>query len=184
MDTPNELLHLDMWHKASTGKRVQVMSHGRFGMLPREFYLKEAIDRYNRYQPSRLFLDPYHVADGNLWSAHVADKVYQRGQALTSKQGSTTCKELNIQKESKRVPDPHARERSIYLEPPRGRFVPPLKPKCARDKGPDPYGVGKQTPWVIRNVGFSPSDARGVSSDGLLRPSWTTFSLSRRTMAL
>lgn len=113
----------------------------------------------------------------------MADNIYQRGQIRTSKQGRTSCRELKISAEINRQEGPQARERSIYMAPPRGRFVPPLKPKCARDTGPDPYGVGKLTPWVIKSAGFAPSDARSASASGQLRPNWNTFSLSRRTVA-
>ena len=40
-------------------------------------------------------------------------------------------------------PNPNSRARSKYVEPEGGRFVPPLKPACSRDKGPDPYGTAK-----------------------------------------
>lgn len=77
------------WHKASTGKRVQAMSHGRFGLLPRDFYLKEAVERYNRYQPSRLFLDPYHVTDGSRTHVETCASYFRFGSvARWSPQGA------------------------------------------------------------------------------------------------
>merc|ERR1719198_2456236 len=46
---------------------------------------------------------------------------------------------LRFEKERFGKEDMQSRARSKYLEPESGRFVPPLKPACARDKGPDPY---------------------------------------------
>ena len=49
--------------------------------------------------------------------------------------------------------DMQSRQRSKYIVPEGGRFIPPLKPACARDKGPDPYGTHKHTSWLIPNTG-------------------------------
>ena len=41
------------------------------------------------------------------------------------------------------------------MVPEGGRFVPPLKPACSRDKGPDPYGTAKHAQWLIPSTGYA-----------------------------
>ena len=106
--------------------------------------------RSNYSVPSRLFLDPYHVADGNLWAENFLMGRFQRG-GMTSLAGRSEL--LRMEKECFGKEDMQSRARSKYLEPEGGRFVPPLKPACARDKGPDPYGTHKHASWVIQNTG-------------------------------
>lgn len=77
IDAPKELLHLDVLHKRSTARNVEQMHHGRFSTAPRNFFGEVAVARSNHSVPSRLFLDPYHVADGNLW----AENFLVRGRA-------------------------------------------------------------------------------------------------------
>jgi len=62
-----------------------------------------------------------------------------------------------------------------YVEPEGGRFIPALKPACARDKGPDPYGTYKHMTWTKANTGFT----GGMGSVSKMAPTWSTFSLSR-----
>jgi len=71
--------------------------------------------------------------------------------------------------------DARARERSRYIEPEGGRFRPALKPACARDKGPDPYGTHKHLTWVIQSTGLT----GGLGSQSKMEPKWSTFSLTR-----
>ena len=79
MDEPDQLLNLDTMSKQSTGKNVETMHHGRFTTMPRKFVGDEATARSNGSIPSRLFLDPYHVSDGNLISYNFQMKKMQRG---------------------------------------------------------------------------------------------------------
>ena len=60
-----------------------------------------------------------------------------------------------------------------------GRFVPPLKPACARDTGPDPYGTAKHMSFIIKNTGLT----GGLGSLAKSRPMWSTHSLSRPTVS-
>jgi len=172
MSTPKELLNLDVLHKRSTARNVEAMNHGRFRTAPRAFFGEEAVARSNYSVPSRLFLDPYHVADGNLLAENFLMGRFQRG-GMTSLAGRSEM--LRFDKERFGKEDAQSRARSKYLEPEGGRFVPPLKPACARDKGPDPYGTNKHAGWVIQNTGFAGS--RGSKSK--TAPSWSTHSLSR-----
>jgi hypothetical protein len=123
---------------------------GARGAVHAEFFGEVAVRRSNYSVPSRLFLDPYHVADGNLWSENFLMGRFQRG-GMTSLAGRSS--QLVLEKERFGKEDMQSRARSKYLEPEGGRFVPPLKPACARDKGPDPYGTHKHTSWIIANTG-------------------------------
>ena len=124
----------------------------RAALLPTlaDFFGEAAVARSNYSVPSRLFLDPYHVADGNLWAENFLMGRFQRG-GMTSLAGRSEL--LRMEKERFGKEDMQSRARSKYLEPEGGRFVPPLKPACARDKGPDPYGTHKHASWVIQNTG-------------------------------
>jgi len=172
MDAPKDLLHLDVLHKRSTSRNVEAMNHGRFTTAPRNFFGEVAIARSNNSAPSRLFLDPYHVADGNLWAENFLMGRFQKG-GMTSLTGRS--EQLRFEKERFGKEDMQSRARSKYLEPENGRFVPPLKPACARDKGPDPYGTHKHTKWIVQNTGFS----GGMGSKSMAAPGWSTYSLSR-----
>jgi hypothetical protein len=68
LDALMELLNLDVMHRMSTGRRVQALSGGRFSNTPRKFFGEEAMRRTNQYGPQKLYIDPYHVGDGNLYS--------------------------------------------------------------------------------------------------------------------
>ena len=96
---------------------------GRFGSAPRNFFCDAAIARSNHSLPSRLFLDPYHVADGNLWAENFLMGRFQRG-GMTSLAGRSEL--LRFEKERCGKEDMQSRARSKYLEPEGGRFVPPL----------------------------------------------------------
>jgi hypothetical protein len=114
-----------------------------------------AIQRSNQSAPSRLFLDPYHVSDGNLWAENFLMNRFQKAGATTSLAGRSD--HLRFEKERFGKEDMQSRARSKYLEPEGGRFIPPLKPACARDKGPDPYQTHKHAKWVITNTGCVPA---------------------------
>jgi len=174
MNAPSELLNLDVLHKRSTSRNVEAMRHGRFTTAPRKFFGEAAVERSNYSVPSRLYLDPYHVADGNLWSENFLMGRYQRG-GMTSLAGRSSLLKMEAEKFGKE--DMQSRARSKYLEPEGGRFIPPLKPACARDKGPDPYGTFKHTGWVVANTGY----AGGMGARSKTTPTWSTHSLSRRT---
>ena len=79
MNAPKELLGLDTMHKCSTQRNVEQMTYGRFPAGEREFFGQKAVERSNYSVPSRLFLDPYHVSDGNLWAENFMMNRYQRG---------------------------------------------------------------------------------------------------------
>jgi hypothetical protein len=158
MDAPKELLGLDVLHKRSTQRNVEAMPHGRFNTAPRTFFGQTAVDRSNYSVPSRLFLDPYHVSDGNLFSENFLMGRYQRG-GQTSLAGRSSM--LKMQPERFGKEDMQSRARSKYIEPEGGRFVPALKPACSRDKGPDPYGTHKHMSWVIKNTGCAHARAPG-----------------------
>jgi len=172
LDAPKELLNLDVLHKRSTARNVEAMNHGRFSTAPRDFFGDKAIDRSNYSLPSRLFLDPYHVADGNLWAENFLQNRFQRG-GMTSLAGRS--KQLTFDAERFGKDDARARARSRYVEPEGGRFIPSLKPACSRDKGPDPYGTHKHLHWTISNTGFT----GGLGSLSKTSPVWSTYSLSR-----
>lgn len=187
-------MNLDMYHKSSTSRNVEVMNYGRFSTEPREFFSDKAILRSNYSLPSRVFLDPYHVSDGNLWSENFLQNRFQRG-GMTSNAGRT--KQLTFTTERFGKEDTQSRARSRfdstrggggdlsilpckhalfrYVEPESGRFIPALKPACSRDKGPDPYGTHKHLSWDKPNTGF----IGGIGSVSKLAPKWSTFSLSR-----
>ena len=44
MNSPKELLNLDVLHKRSTARNVEQMPHGRFGTAPRTFFGDPDID--------------------------------------------------------------------------------------------------------------------------------------------
>lgn len=172
MDAPKELLGLDVLHKRSTSRNVEAMQHGRFSMAPRNFFGDAAVARSNESMPSKLFLDPYHVADGNLFAENFLMGRFQRG-GQTCLAGHSSM--LKMEKERFGKEDMQSRARSKYLEPEGGRFVPPLKPACSRDKGPDPYGTYSHTKWVIANTGY----VGGMGSKAKSAPQWSTFALTR-----
>lgn len=145
-------------------------------LVPAEFFGEDAVERSNYSVPSRLFLDPYHVADGNMWAENFLMARFQRG-GMTSLAGRSRL--LTMDKERFGKEDMQSRERSKYLEPEGGRFIPPLKPACARDKGPDPYGTHKHQSWVIQNTGY----AGGMGMKSKTTPVWSTFSLTRPTVS-
>ena len=66
--------------------------------------------------------------------------------------------------------DMQSRARSKYLEPEGGRFVPPLKPACSRDKGPDPYDTFKHMNFVIKDTGCTPHCCAVSPSRYMLTP--------------
>jgi len=176
MDAPKELLGLDVLHKRSTARKVEAMNHGRFSTAPRAFFGDTAVARSNNSVPSRLFLDPYHVSDGNLFAENFLMNRFQKGgqTCLTGRSQILTFEKERFGKE-----DMQSRARSKYLEPEGGRFVPPLKPACARDKGPDPYGTFKHTSWGKLNTGYG----GGMGSQNKASPAWSTFALSRKTIS-
>lgn len=171
LDAPKELLNLDVLHKRSTGRNVEACLHGRFSSAPRNFFGDEAIKRSNHSLPSRLFLDPYHVSDGNLWAENFTMNRYQKGGTRTGAAGRT--KQLTFDTERFGKQDPQSRARSKYVEPEGGRFIPPLKPACSRDKGPDPYGVAKHNTLMIPGTGYY----GGMGSNSQNKPLWNTYSL-------
>ena len=173
LNTPKELLGLDTMHKCSTQRNVEKMTYGRFGTGEREFFGQKAVERSNYSVPSRLFLDPYHVSDGNLWAENFMMGRFQRG-GQTAIVGRNSI--LKFEKERFGKEDMQSRARSKYVEPEGGRFVPALKPVCSRDKGPDPYGTFKHVNWIIPDQGMS----GGLGSKAKTAPSWTTFALSRK----
>ena len=172
MDEPDQLLNLDTMSKQSTGKNVETMHHGRFTTMPRKFVGDEATARSNGSIPSRLFLDPYHVSDGNLISYNFRMKQYQRG-GQTCLAARNQYLKMEVERFGKT--DPASRARSKYVEPPGGRFVPPLKPNCGRDKGPDPYGTAKHAQWLIPSTGY----AGGMGASKKTTPKWSTYALSK-----
>ena len=95
-DAPKELLNLDVLHKRSTARNVEQMPHGRFGTAPRTFFGETAVARSNHSVPSRLFLDPYHVSDGNLWAENFLMGRFQKG-GMTSLAGRS--EQLRFEKE-------------------------------------------------------------------------------------
>jgi hypothetical protein len=143
-----------------------------------DFFFGAAIARANQSLPSRVFLDPYHVADGNLWSENLLQNRFQRGGTMTSMAGRS--KQLILEAERFGKDDVSARERSRYIEPEGGRFRPALKPACSRDKGPDPYGTHKHLNWTIQNTGLG----GGIGSMSKTEPKWSTFSLTRPRVPL
>ena len=173
MNAPSELMNLDVFHKRSTQRNVEAMVHGRFGSAPRNFFGDQAIARSNHSVPSKLFLDPYHVTDGNLFAENFLMGRFQRGgmTCLAGRSSMLKMPEIKMGKE-----DMQSRARSKYIEPEGGRFVPALKPACARDKGPDPYDTAKHIGLVIKNTGYS----GGMGSAAKSAPLWSTHSLSRR----
>ena len=140
------------------------------------FFGDTAVARSNSSVPARLFLDPYHVGEGNLWAENFLMGRYQRG-GQTCLAGRSSM--MKMEKERFGKDDMQSRARSKYLEPEGGRFVPPLKPACSRDKGPDPYGTFKHAKWVIPNTGY----AGGMGSKSKTAPSWSTFALSRPSVS-
>ena len=87
LEHPKELLNLDVWHRRSTARSVEDIPYGRFSAAPRTFFGAEAIKRSNHSLPSRLFLDPYRIGDGNLWSENFTMNRYQKGGQLTGLAG-------------------------------------------------------------------------------------------------
>lgn len=172
MNAPKELLNLDVLHRRTTSRNVETMNHGRFSTAPRDFFGEVAVARSNNSVASRLFLDPYHVADGNLWAENFLMGRFQKG-GMTSLAGRSST--LKFQPERFGKEDMQSRARSKYLEPEGGRFVPPLKPACSRDKGPDPYGTHKHTQWTIRSTGYT----GGMGTKSASAQTWSTFALSR-----
>ncbi len=105
LDAPKELINLDTMHKASTGRRVDAISYGRFSTAPRgegcthavphasaaptltpsprrmraDFFMAKAVKRSNESLPAKILLDPYHVSDGNLWTKNFQMDRFQRG---------------------------------------------------------------------------------------------------------
>lgn len=137
-----------------------------------DFFGEKAIARSNESVGSRLFLDPYHVADGNLWAENFLMGRFQRG-GMTSLAGRS--KLLRFEPEKFGKEDMQSRARSKYLEPEGGRFVPPLKPACSRDKGPDPYGTHKHVKWTIQNTGY----VGGMGTKSASAQTWSTYALAR-----
>jgi len=137
-----------------------------------DFFGEKAIARSNESVGSRLFLDPYHVADGNLWAENFLMGRFQRG-GMTSLAGRSKLLKLEPEKFGKE--DMQSRARSKYLEPEGGRFVPPLKPACSRDKGPDPYGTYKHVNWTIKNTGYY----GGMGTKSATSQTWSTYALAR-----
>ena len=109
MDAPKDLMNLDVLHKRSTGRNVEAMQHGRFTTAPRDFFGDQAIARSNYSLPSRLFLDPYHVADGNLWAENFLQGRFQKG-GMTSLAGRSRT--LVLEKEKIGKDDARSRARS------------------------------------------------------------------------
>ena len=109
MDAPKDLMNLDVLHKRSTGRNVEAMQHGRFTTAPRDFFGDQAIARSNYSLPSRLFLDPYHVADGNLWAENFLQGRFQKG-GMTSLAGRSRM--LVLEKEKIGKDDARSRARS------------------------------------------------------------------------
>ena len=140
--------------------------------LSADFFGEKAIARSNESVGSRLFLDPYHVADGNLWAENFLMSRFQRG-GMTSLAGRSKLLKLEPEKFGKE--DMQSRARSKYLEPEGGRFVPPLKPACSRDKGPDPYGTYKHVRWTIQNTGY----LGGMGTKSASSQTWSTYALAR-----
>jgi len=172
MNAPKDLMNLDVMHKRSTGRNVEAMNHGRFNTAPRDFFGEKAIARSNQSIPSKLFLDPYHVADGNLFAENFLMGRFQRGGQTTL---AGRSKQLVMEKERFGKEDMQSRARSKYLEPEGGRFVPPLKPACSRDKGPDPYDTFKHSKWIIQDTGY----AGGMGRQAKTAPLWNTHSLAK-----
>ncbi len=145
VDGPDELLNLDrhsIRHHALDRK-----GRGRFSSLPRRAFGEEELAKSNDSIPQKLWIDPYGVRSGNLWSDNYRNLQYQQGgqTCLAGRSSALVMEPLRVVKQ-----DALQRERSRYIEPPGGRFVPALKPYCQRDKGPDPYDVGSSgLEWEI-----------------------------------
>ena len=92
---------------------------------------------------------------------------------MTSLAGRSKLLKLEPEKFGKE--DMQSRARSKYLEPEGGRFVPPLKPACSRDKGPDPYGTYKHVNWTIKNTGYY----GGMGTKSATSQTWSTYALAR-----
>jgi hypothetical protein len=183
LNTPSELLHLDVLHKSRLTTKVDNMQHGRFNTAPRDFFMNKAITRSNTSVASRLFLDPYHVADGNLWGPNFREKYVQRGGAMTSH--SARSAQLTWEREPIVSQDPQRRARSKYLTPPEGRFAATLKPHCARSlNGPDPYNTQRRMTWCIRNTGYVGGDDGSMGKASKVQPVWSTYALTRRQTSL
>lgn len=157
------------------------MIGGRFGNMPRKFFGEEAMRRTNQYGPQKLYIDPYHVGDGNLYSDRLSSGApnVRMEQYQIGGQTSKAARGKSLVWEKEKVPknDSTSRARSRYVEPPLGRFVPALKPWCKRSAlSMDPYNVGCRTKWVIADTGFS----GGLGSNSKTAPVWSTHSLARR----
>lgn len=181
LDAPTELLNVDVMHRMSTGRRVQTLSGGRFSNMPRIFFGEEAMRRTNQYGPQKLYIDPYHVGDGNMYSDRLTSGApnVRMDQYQIGGQTSKAARGKSLVWEKEKVPknDSNSRARSRYVEPPVGRFVPALKPWCKRSAvGLDPYNVGGRTKWLIADTGFS----GGLSFNSMAAPVWSTHSLARR----
>jgi hypothetical protein len=144
----------------------------RIARAKADFFGEKAIARSNQSIPSKLFLDPYHVADGNLFAENFLMGRFQRGGQTTL---AGRSKQLVMEKERFGKEDMQSRARSKYLEPEGGRFVPPLKPACSRDKGPDPYDTFKHSKWIIQDTGY----AGGMGRQAKTAPLWNTHSLAK-----
>ena len=123
------------WNQIESWHPIQVTfgSDRSDACNPADFFGDKAIERSNDSVPSRLFLDPYHTADGNLIGQNFLMGRFQRGGQTCL---AARSKMLVMEKERLGKTDMQSRARSKYLEPEGGRFVPPLKPACSRDKGP------------------------------------------------
>mmetsp|Transcript_32304 Transcript_32304/g.106823 ORF Transcript_32304/g.106823 Transcript_32304/m.106823 type:complete len:212 (-) Transcript_32304:106-741(-) len=183
LEAPSDLVGLDALHKMSTGRRVATMRGGCFSTRPREGSNDAALKRQSESVPSQVFLDPYHVGDGNLFS----DRLSSGAPNVRMEQyqlGGQTCKAARgrmLVWDKERPPDlgPEARKRSRYVTPPQGRFVPPLKSWCARAmSSTDPYGIGdRPCIGVIQDTAFRRT-VDGPAAAGS-RPEWSTYCLSR-----
>ena len=111
LEHPKELLNLDVMHKRSTGRNIQAITYGRFSAAPRNFFGDEAIKRSNHSLPSRLFLDPYHVGEGNLWAENFTMNRYQKGGQLTGLAGRSKQMKMEVERFGKL--DPASRARSV-----------------------------------------------------------------------
>ena len=180
MDEPDQLLNLDTMSKQSTGKNVVTMHHGRFTTMPRKFVGDEATARSNGSIPSRLFLDPYHVSDGDLISYNFRMKQYQRG--------GQTClaarnQYLKFEVERFGKTDPASRARSQRTSSTRGRRTVIRRSATLRGatSGPDPYAdVAKHAQWLIPSTGSPEGWARRLA-DGT--PKWSTYALTKSERA-
>ena len=144
-------------------------------------YYEDAITKSNDSVPSKIFLDPYSVADGNLWTTNFEERNFGKGNVRTCAAARGRC--LVWEKLKEKETDPEKIKRCKYIEQPIGRFTPALKPACSRDKGPDPYGTFKHESWVIADQGYYagrpiPGDQRGLKVSNT-RPDWNTYSLAQ-----